>query len=180
MPSTDHGWRGTGKKCRVRLFCKLFTFHMSSSFNSYMDRLKMKVILAQVLEHNFYSISVWQCWGLNCNRDLDPSRPQDLSTTDSMMEGTFRMEGSACRQHHLPKLTQTTNLSKTRILGKSQSIITLPFGFCNSTLANCSRYLKYVNPEHGFYVWKLIQRKAEKGSWAPGVVPSWLIKTTLI
>lgn len=64
---------------------------MSSSFNSDMDGLEMQVILAQVSEHNFYSTGVWQYWGLNSNRELDPSRPQDLSTTDSMMEGTFRM-----------------------------------------------------------------------------------------
>lgn len=45
---------GLEKKWRVELFCKLFTFQMSSSFNSYKDKPKMEVKLAQVLEHNFF------------------------------------------------------------------------------------------------------------------------------
>ena len=38
---------------RMKLICKLFTFQMSSSFNSYMVKQKMEVTLAKVLEHNF-------------------------------------------------------------------------------------------------------------------------------
>lgn len=83
--------------------------------------------------------SVFLSW-CYCNRFLD------LNTTDSTLRVPFR----PCTQHYLPKSVQRPSSSKFTDLGQSLNTLTLLLASVFMILANCSCYLKYVNPECDF------------------------------
>lgn len=95
-----------------------------------------------------------------------------------MMELPFGPWTSAHRQHHLPKWKQKPNPSKSIVAGKSESTLTLLFGFHISCFW-MFLLTEYVNPGCGFMLknspWDRLG--VTLGSWTPSVVTRQLTKT---
>lgn len=124
-------------------------------------------------------MQIWKLHGALLENSCLYNRPPDVSTSDSMMEATFRQENSTCRQHHLPKCKQRLNLSKCIVLGMSLRELIFCFCLCRSTPGELFLLTEICQPRIGHVCLEAHPEKCSGLHWIPNTKQTcWLTNKT--